>query len=134
MTTQEDAPLMTEVEAIEVMRAYHEAQKQAADTQRRQDAIAEVLRPWLEKHDGDLVDREMNLVASLQHREGAPWYDVGVVPDAVLLEARHAGAVAIIPKTVAAVRATKPGLFDALQKYRQPGRPTRALVVKKREE
>ena len=124
---------LTEAKAVELLGFYDACRREAIVAKKGQDRVSDLLRAYLEKHGGELVDGERGLRAFLQEREGPGAFD--------LVRAARLDPALIVWAAETGLLRMDADAFEALQdshveclgvkNYRMPGKPTTVLKVVK---
>lgn len=119
---------LTQSEAERLASELQMLRQEAAMLRRRDTALTEALRRYIEQHDGEaLHDGETGVTARLQRREGAAAYDTMRMSDALALFCRDNG-VLTIDRTMAKALRSKCAEGEALHQLLMPGAEQWALV------
>ena len=134
MATEVEERELTETEALVVVREYHAARLDEAKAKRRKDGAGGHLKRFLEDEEGNrtLFDAEWSLDASIETRTGTPTYDVRKIPAELVLWLARQGNLKVNHDAV--MKVAECTEKDALKKFKMPGKPTTALIVKRRED
>ncbi|MDA1349871.1 MAG: hypothetical protein O3A47_13565 [Chloroflexi bacterium] len=116
---------------LSALRRYTEQRSLAKDATLSQADAAKVLKGWLDNHPGQtLKDRELGWTVEYQTKEGPGSWDIGSMPDQVVLDLARAGAfVAAQKPALDALSKAQPRLGAAIQKYKIPGGEQLSLSV-----
>lgn len=119
-----------EEQVVDMLIGYYQLGQEIRGMEDARARAGAVIREYLDKHGGLLVDGERGITAYLQGREGMARWDLTRVPDALLLWAAKMGLLTVDNRQFVGLL----GKFveaDNLKPYRQPGAPSTALVVEK---
>ncbi len=121
---------LTHRQVVDLLAPYDDARADAKAAGERQKALGDAIRGFLEAHPEEIVrDGEHLLEAALQFRSTGEAYDVGAMPDGLILALAGHGCLKVDAKAVEALASSLSAASRA-QEFRRPGGRIAALVVR----
>lgn len=124
--------MTTEREIVGLLQELHTLREAITTTKRREQELTQRIKDYLaETGQESVTDGEHGITARLVARSGAPTYDVGSMPDALVLRLRDLRALSVDGKVLRALDGKAVEVLEA-RRYEMPGGVTYALEVKRR--